>query len=232
MSKPSIISWLCTPVACMAQCWLARIGLLALLLFVAACGPPGPDWIELMKTPTPPRRTPTPPAITPVPGPGGMGHVTWVNQEKGVLVSFYLQRGQTNDAVSDGFAHLQISKKRDADGCVQHPPDSGPEGPIPGTVAQTECLLLDVKERVEPADYALEYKQYLDRDLKQWRGDWHYWYTFPLVSFDDALEEVGSETVLVMVWFENEDGAVYGRWLEPAKHEAGRLSPPIVPAAY
>jgi hypothetical protein len=136
------------------------------------------------------------------------------------------------DTALPGFAHLQITKLRDADGCVQHPLASGNQGPIVGTVNPTQCLLLNVKERVEQADYALEYKQYLDIGLQQWRAGWHYWYTFPLVSFDDALEEVGAEPVFVMLWFENEDGKVYRRWYELAHHEEGKLSPPLVPPAY
>jgi hypothetical protein len=231
MSELSTMSWLCAPVARKAQRWLARIGLLGLLLFVAACGPPGPDTIKLMNTPTPPRRTPTPPVVTLAPGPGARGDVTWTNQANGILVSFYLIGSETEDAAPPGWAHLQISKKRDADGCVRYPPDSG-GGAIPGTVNQTECLLLDVTQRVEPADYVFEYKQYLDMGLKQWRAGWHYWYTFPLLSFDDALEEVGSEYVFVMLWFENEDGKVHRRWREQAEHDEGNLSPPIVPPAY
>jgi hypothetical protein len=209
-----------------------RIGLLVLLLFVAACGPPGPDWIELMKTPTPPRKTPPPPAVTLAPGPGAMGDVTWVNQENGFLVSFYLIGSETEDAAPPGWAHLQISKKRDADGCVRYPPAYGGKGPIPGTVNQSHCLLLDVTQRVEPADYVFKYKQYLDMGLQQWRAGWHYWYTFPLLSFDDALQEVGAETVFVLLWFEHEDGKVYRRWYELAHHEEGSLSPPIVPPVY
>jgi hypothetical protein len=232
MSELSTMSWLCAPVARKAQRWLARLGLLGLLLFVAACGPPGLDWIKLMNTPTPPRKTPPPPAITPAPGPGLMGDVTWVNQANGFLVSFYLKSGETDDTAAPGWAHLQISKKRDADGCVRYPPDSRGGEPIPGTVIHTKCLLLDVTQRVEPADYVFEYKQYLDMGLQQWRAGWHYWYTFPLLSFDNALEEVETETVWVMLWFENEDGKVYRGWLEKAEHEEGSLSPPIVPAAY
>jgi hypothetical protein len=208
--------------------------LLALLLALGACayGPPGPDTIKLRNTPTPPRRTPTPPAVTLAPGPGAMGDVTWTNQANGILVSFYLIGSETEDAAPPGWAHLQISKNRDADGCVRHPPEVGGEGPIPGTVIYSECLLLDVTQRVERADYVFEYKQYLDMGLKQWRAGWHYWYTFPLLSFDDALEEVGSEYVFVMLWFENEDGKVHRRWREQAEHDEGNLSPPIVPPAY
>jgi hypothetical protein len=109
------------------KCWVLLIcilGLLGLLLFVAACGPPGPDTIALMKTPTPPRKTPTPTAITPARGPGLMGDVTWVNQENGFLVSFYLTSGETDDTAPPSWAHLQISKSRDADGCVRYSPDS------------------------------------------------------------------------------------------------------------
>jgi hypothetical protein len=234
MSELSTMSWLCTPLARTAQRWLARLGLLALLLALGACayGPPGPDTIKLRNTPTPPRRTPTPPAVTPAPGPGAIEDVTWANQTNGFLISFYLHRGETTDTNAPGWAHLQISKNRDADGCVRHAPEVGGEGPIPGSVIYGQCLLLDVTQRVERADYVFEYKQYLDMGLKQWRAGWHYWYTFPLLSFDDALQDVGTETVWVKLWFENEDGKVYGRWLEMAEHEEGSLSPPIVPLPY
>jgi hypothetical protein len=234
MSNLSILSYLCAPLARTAQRWLARLGLLALLLAIGACayGPPGPDIDALMKTPTPPRRTPTPPAVTPARGPAFVGDVTWANQANGFLVSFYLYNGRKADTALPGWAHLQISKKRDADGCVRHPPDSRGGEPIPGSVDPTECLLLDVTQRVERADYVFEYKQYLDMGLKQWRAGWHYWYTFPLLSFDAALQDVGMGTVWVMLWFENEDGEVYGGWREMAKHEEGSLSPPLVPLPY
>ena len=167
--------------------------------------------------------TPPPPSVTPATGPSWIKEADVINQADGFFLYFYLVNSEDEDTTPPGTVHIQLSKPLDAGGCVQHAPKIGRSGLIPGEFAKTECFLLAIEQRVDSSDYVFDYRRYIylratDIDeVKQW--GWHYWYTSPLISLDQALEEVEPGNIIwINAWFENEDGRVFGRWLNQAAY--------------
>ena len=166
--------------------------------------------------------TPPPPSVTPATGPSWIKEADVINQENGFFLYFYLANGEDQDTTPPGTIHIQLSKPRDTGGCVQHAPKIGRAGPVPGEFDKTRCFLLAIEQPIDSSDYVFEYRRYNDRDatdineLEQW--GWHYWYTSPLISFDQALEEVEPGIIWIIAWFENEDGRVFGGWGSQASY--------------
>ena len=188
--------------------WVCSISIAS--LFLVACGAA--------------EGTPPPPRVTPATGPSSIKEADVINQENGFFLYFNLANAKDQDTTPPGTVHIQLSKPVDADGCVQYAPKISTSGPIPGEFDKTRCFLLALEQRLESSDYVFDYRRYINRDatdideLEQW--GWHYWYTSPLISLDQALEEVEPGNIIwIMAWFENEDGRVFGGWGNEAAYQ-------------
>lgn len=167
--------------------------------------------------------TPPPPSVTPAAGPSSIKEADVINQENGFFLYFYLANAKDQDTTPSGTIRLQLSKPVDADGCVQYAPKISTSGPVPGEFDKTRCFLLALEQPIDSSDYVFDYRRYINQDatdideVEQW--GWHYWYTTPLISFDQALEEVEPGIIWINAWFENEDGRVFARWGNQAAYQ-------------
>lgn len=127
-------------------------------------------------------------ALTPPPPkPGGVPdmvrHVSIENQADSFIVSFYLTDGEGKDTVWDGTALLQVINPARV-GCSHQPTE-----PYSDEIKENSCLLFRQVAEVKVEDFVWS-KRTVFPVIDEPRDQWHYWYSFPSLRYDAALEEV------------------------------------------